>query len=198
MVWFKKNEESELDDSKEHVRHGSWRDNLKGVWRESEPGQKNVNGLKYSSLLQVPSTRGARLLKSLIKQEESLARVTGYNVKLVEKAGTPLARLFQRVYVPQYCHGEDCHPCLFSSDKEASKCRMSNIVYEATCLLCIEQLEKGSKEKKDVSKYIGESSRTLAEISREQVSGAGNLEYENFIVKHWISCHNDSSRAPNM
>ena len=40
MVWFKKNEESELDDSKEHVRHGSWRDNLKGVWRESEPGQK--------------------------------------------------------------------------------------------------------------------------------------------------------------
>ena len=45
---------------------------------------------------------------------------------------------------------------------------------------------------------LGESSRTLAERSREHINGAGNLDYDNFIVKHWVSSHSDSADIPSM
>ena len=59
-------------------------------------------------------------------------------------------------------------------------------------------MKNGARAKTDVGKYIGESSRTLAERSREHISGAGNLEFENFIVKHWVTCHSNCICAPNM
>ena len=47
-------------------------------------------------------------------------------------------------------------------------------------------------------KYIGETSRTLAERSVEHVSAASKLDADNFIVKHWVSQHRDSIKPPRI
>ena len=47
-------------------------------------------------------------------------------------------------------------------------------------------------------KYIGETSRTLAERSTEHVTAAEGLDADNFIVKHWVSSHPDLTRQPRM
>ena len=96
------------------------------------------------------------------------------------------------------CHWPDCPTCANRETGKSSSCRISNIVYEATCIECLKQVSDGIKPKDQVGRYIGESSRTLAERSREHVAGAGNLEYENFIVKHWVISHSDSIGPPCM
>ena len=147
--------------------------------------------------MQLPSTKGGRLIKELIKMESTLARMSGYCVKYVEKSGTQLARLFPRVFTPPKCHWPECPTCENTEEVKMSKCRVSNIVYEAVCVDC-EAVNVGDNASKRISKYIGESSRTLAERSKEHVEGALNCEYDNFIVKHWVTSHCDLTKPPRM
>ena len=132
-------------------------------------------------------------MKELMKIEPQLAKLTGYNVKIVEKSGVQLARLFQRVYSPSTCHWNDCPACKFcDTSKKKSKCRVTNIVYEAVCIECEDTAAKQDGGKNNfIGRYIGESSRTLAERSKEHTDGAKNCEYDNFIVKHWVNHHSD-------
>ena len=127
-----------------------WRDRLYGCWRDNSYSQRCETGMEFTTLMQVPSSEGGRLLKDLVKLESSLARITNYNVKYVEKSGIPLARMFQRVFPPKSCHWEQCPVCMHSDAKKSSKCRVANIVYEAVCLECKEEGNKhtrGSVEK---------------------------------------------------
>ena len=82
----------------EEQRAGSqaWRTELKGPWRGSKPIQRPVKGVPFTTVLQVPSTRGSMLLKEIARIEPKLTKMTGYAVKLVEKNGVPLARMFNR------------------------------------------------------------------------------------------------------
>ena len=129
MTWFRKKRECEEEgigsesNCKEEVensnavagergkRDPTWRDGLGKSWELDSVQQRNVGNLNYSSLLQVPSTKGARLLRVLIRQESTIARISGYNVKMCKKSGNPFARLFQRVYTPKVCHWSDCPTC---------------------------------------------------------------------------------------
>ena len=117
----------------------------------------------------------------MIKLEETLAVLTGYNVKMVEKSGTQLSRLFQRVYVNNTCHWEECPVCTGRNESKPSKCRVNNVVYEAVCLKCEEEIKRGRKEPSDLGRYIGESSRTLSERSKEHIEGLQAYDYNNFI-----------------
>ena len=72
-----------------------WRTKLQGQWRGARPLQKKVNGMQYTTVLQVPSTRSSRLLVELAKSENRLARLTGYTVKLTEKKWCAVSTLFQ-------------------------------------------------------------------------------------------------------
>ena len=38
----------------------------------------------------------------------------------------------------------------------------------------------------------------MAERSKEHVDGAANCEYDNFIVKHWVTAHREVSDPPRM
>ena len=79
-------------------------------------------------------------MKELVKSESKLAHLTGYNVKIVEKSGTQLVRLFQRVHTPTQCHWDGCPACRYvDSNSKSSKCRINNVVYEAVCLECEEE-----------------------------------------------------------
>ena len=179
-----------------------WRNRLQGKWRSSSFNQRRVKGMNYSSIVQVPSTKGSRLFKVLVKQETRLVTLTGYNVKVVEKSGMQLARLFQRVYTPRTCHWRECPACANAdTTKGPSKCRVNNIVYEAVCMECedlAKELDKitTTKEISFIGRYIGESSRTLSERSKEHIDGVKNYDHDNFIVKHWVNHHNEFEEAP--
>ena len=154
--------------SQKKKKIGGWRGKLEGVWKGPAPLQRPVKGLKYTTVLQVPNSNNAALVKELARLEPKLAKLTKYSVKLVEKSGIPLARLFNRTFDESNCHWQDCPVCLYS-DKKGSKCRQNNVVYESTCLRCESQIKQGVRQEDKLGKYIGETSRCLAERSREHV-----------------------------
>ena len=71
-------------------------------------------------------------------------------------------------------------------------------MYEAVCLKCEEEIKRGRKEPSDLGRYIGESSRTLSERSKEHIEGLQAYDYNNFIVKHWANCQSDLEEAPGI
>ena len=52
--------------------NNSWRTSLVGCWRGLQPTQFKPKGAKYSSVLQVPSSKGGILLKELAAMESKL------------------------------------------------------------------------------------------------------------------------------
>ena len=153
--------------------------------------------MDFSSVLQVPNTKDAVLQKNLIKEESKLARISGYNVRIVESSGVQLIRLFPRTFKRASCHWTNCEVCMQRGDKP-SRCRTNNLVYEGSCLECKGEVEDGARLPEDAGVYVGESSRTLAERVREHVNGAKNLEYDNFITKHWALQHSDLKEPPKI
>ena len=74
MNWFRKKNEDILDDERKEtdtaearkkLKLPTWRDRLKGVWREPTSGQRSTRGRGFSSLLQIPNTKGAKLMKTM-------------------------------------------------------------------------------------------------------------------------------------
>ena len=61
----------------------NWRQNLPEEWKGTKPIQFKVPNMKYTSLLQVPSTKGSKLLKAIARSEPRLAKASGYHVKVV-------------------------------------------------------------------------------------------------------------------
>ena len=154
--------------------------------------------MDFSTVLQVPNTKNSILLNNLIKAEERLALVSGYNVKLIEQSGVQLSRLFQGMSHKHKCHWRSCPVCREYKGKGSSGCRTSNLVYEGTCINCLEEVEAGSRLEADVGKYIGESGRTLAERSLEHDKAAASFDKDNFIIKHWVLHHRDLKERPRI
>ena len=124
--------------------------------------------------------------------------MTGYNVKLVESSGIPLARQIQKNFSPAKCHWEECAACEGNDEKMGSRCRLSNVVYEGVCLDCLDDCDRGKRSERDIGRYIGESGRTLAERSGEHARGARAMDADNFIVKHWVLQHPVLDRKPKI
>ena len=166
----------------------SWRSLLSFDWKGSKPIQLKVPGMDYTTVLQVPSSKGSVLLKEIAKIEPILAKSTGYHMKLVEKSGKPLLNLFSENPILTKCHREDCHPCKNKSVKGNSLCGLKNVVYEATCDLCLnEHIADPTKANKGV--YIGQTYRTLYERSLEHFGSLRRMESGSFMFKHWAIHH---------
>ena len=197
MNWYRSGKKNKPEKGRSESE--SWRTRLKGVWRGSTSAQKRVKMMDYRTVLQVPNSKNGVLLKNLIKAEDNLALISGYNVKMVEQSGVQLSRIFPGMpSSTKKCHWTDCPVCSESNVKGASGCRISNIVYEGECIDCLEDVENGIKTASDVGKYIGESGRTLAERSLEHVRGAKSFDKDNFIIKHWVLHHSDSTERPRI
>ena len=106
MTWFSPEGSKGDSDGRE------WRSKLHGIWRGAQPIQRKIKGIPYSTVMQVPSTKGSWLMNKLCRAEPKLAKITGYSVKYVEKSGVQLARLFNRVTAPTKCHWSDCSICI--------------------------------------------------------------------------------------
>ena len=81
MTWY----QSDGENYKEI--NGGWRRKLKGVWEGAKPVQRKVKGMEFTTVLQVPNTENSALLSGLAKKEPKIAKLSGYNVKIVEKSG---------------------------------------------------------------------------------------------------------------
>ena len=155
-----------------------------------------MKGLKYTTVLQVPNSKDSKLLRELARIEPKLAKLTKYSTKLVEKSGIPLVRLFSRTFDEGTCHWKDCPACAYP-DKRGSKCRQNNIVYESVCLVCEKEVGEGTRQSSKLGKYIGETSRCLAERSREHVQLYRNADERSFMLKHWALEHSESTDQPS-
>ena len=60
---------------------------MTGQWAGAKSLQRKVKGMEYTSVLQVPSSKGSKLLIKLSRREPKIAKVVGYNIKLTEKSG---------------------------------------------------------------------------------------------------------------
>ena len=129
MMWFNNKKKKDCDGERGSSTDNGWRRRLHGIWRGSSMSQKQVLKSGFSSVLNVPNTQGAALARKLIRCETKLAKITGYNIKIVEKSGVQLCKLFQRIYTPAKCHVNECPVCEFNNDKGGCRCRMSIVVY---------------------------------------------------------------------
>ena len=173
----------------------NWRAQLPREWRGSRPIQFKLPGVEYSTILQVPSSVNSRLLRALSRIEPRLAKSTKYHVKLVEKSGKPLAKMFSTDFSDGKCGRVDCKVCSNPDTKGPSLCMVSNVVYEAVCALCNEK-HKTDKQTPHQGKYVGETSRTLYERSCEHYALLENLDVTSFMYKHWAMAHDNLENPP--
>ena len=126
--------------------------------------------MKFTTIVQVPNTKNAVFYDNLVREENRLAKLSGYNANFVECLGILLVRLFPTVFKHPKCHRHSCQVCK-ESDKKFSNCKSRNLVYEGICKECEDEAREGNDDT-EVGVYIGESSRTLAERATEHVKGA--------------------------
>ena len=65
----------------------SWRSRLPVFWKESKLIQRKVPDMRYTTVMQVPSSVNSGLLKVLARINSRLAKTCGYQPMLVEKGG---------------------------------------------------------------------------------------------------------------
>ena len=126
-----------------------------------------------------------RLREALREMEQTL----GFRIKVAERAGRPLGSMFPltSLWEGAQCGRGECITCL-QEGEEMPPCSRKNLVYENICLECnpgatkggdLETLKEGAP-----SLYIGETSRSIFERSREHWEGVRKGEEGNHMVKH--------------
>ena len=98
------------------------------------------------------------------------------------------------------CLREDCIPCN-QGDEKRINCRKRNILYESRCQECNQ--EENNNQKKEISYlragkgiYVGESSRSLYERSKEHQADRDNMQEDSHQVKHWLLHHQELQCPP--
>ena len=160
-----------------------WPQKIPKGWSGSKPIQYCVPGMTFSSVMHVPSSKNSRLLKMLSKAEPRVAKITGYQVKFVEKPGRNLCNMFQKEISHTKCYREDCKVCFNSNPTIPSICQLKGVVYLGICRLC-DHKHKNNDQKRHKGIYVGETSRTLSQRAKEHFSALKRLDDSSFMFKH--------------
>ena len=151
------------------------------------------------SVFFVDNTAGGMLAKRFQQAEETTGDMTGYRIRITESAGTPMSMLLPSTnpWGPQDCLREDCVTCR-QGDERRIDCRKRNILYESECTICKKTKDEGDREriKSGRGVYVGESSRSIYERSKEHVAGRVIQDEDNHQIKHWLSSHEDLLAPP--
>ena len=129
-----------------------------------------------STVMFVPNTKGATLLKKLKGGESVLSKLSGFRVNYTEAGGTQLIRMFnQDLGKGLHCGREVCPPCDFTDGKKRQNCRTRNILYETYCSECNpesrtnnqkagpDRNQPGGISAPKIGYYIGKTSRSFYE-----------------------------------
>ena len=187
-------------------------------WYEDKTGEKEGTGLKdgkrrkmdmkdgrdvpTSTVVFVPPSKGGKLLGMLKDKEDELARITKFRVRYQEAGGTKLGLMFSTdLGAGEGCGRNDCQPCGSRKEKRPN-CKARSILYESKCNICNTDVASSHQEGSANSQagrkgiYIGETSRSLYERSREHMKDAEDFSHGSHIVKHWINEHAESESCP--
>ena len=88
------------------------------------------------SVIFMDNTAEGELARRFQKAEEEAGEVTGYRIRIIESAGTPMGMLLPstNTWGPQDCTRKDCVTCNQNDEKNID-CRKRNILYESECVL---------------------------------------------------------------
>jgi hypothetical protein len=157
----------------------------------------------------VDSTKGGVLAKRLRAEEDRLAALTGFRVKIVESGGSQLRQVLPNTnpWAGLKCGRSKCWTC-GQNDETVINCFKRNVLYESHCTWCNPPEEdkeksgkvggKGGEDKKleDRAVYVGETSRSLFERTGEHLADALKRKPDSHIRKHWDDAHPGSEMPP--
>ena len=132
---------------------------------------------------------------------EKLEGIIGCKIKVVERSGTPISRLFPltRLWEGIPCAREDCVPCGQGGER-IYPCNKRSVTYQNICLVCHPEggnkVAKFNPEAKVPGVYIGESARSLYERGGEHWKGYRERRDDSHIWKHQM-LHHGGDTAPN-
>ena len=149
------------------------------------------------------NTAGGILVKRMQEGESTIGDKTDVRVRMTEAAGTPLGVLLtsNNPWGTKDCERDDCVTCA-QGDENLIDCKKRNILYESACTVCNPVDEKKGKKneisflKAGKAIYVGESSRSLYERTKEHMSDRNGWKEESHQVKHWITDHPELQEPP--
>ena len=123
--------------------------------------------------------------------------------KMTEAAGTPMSLILttNNPWGSQDCGRKDCTTCA-QDDECRIDCKRRSVLYESFCTLCNPgEVRKGKKDEMTFLRegkgiYVGESSRSLFERTREHVADRDSRKEESHQVKHWLLDHAELQEPP--
>ena len=133
-------------------------------------------------------------MRELVNRLEPLL---GFKIKVVERCGRSLQSQFplNSLWQGAKCGREDCVTCEQEGAEELPDCSKRSVLYENACLECIPTAgKKGGPREQDVNPevpalYVGESSRSVMERSKEHWAGYVGAKEDNHMVRHQLISH---------
>ena len=121
-----------------------------------------------------------------------LSSSLGFGIKIVERCGSSLRSRFplSTLWEGNQCGRKDCTTCTQGAEK-IPQCTKTSVVYENICQKCNKEAG-GKKELEKVvedSIYIGESSRSIYERSKEHWEDWRSRSSKSHILKHQELAH---------
>ena len=194
--WFRKEENTDQEvDEEENAERMLNKYLMDG--NNQEAGSSNKKEIPTRTVMFVENTKGGELAKRLREVERRTQNMMGFKTKVVEGVGSKLRNLLpnSNPWKGAGCAREGCIPCAQPGEKKQD-CRKRNIVYESRCMVCNPEGEKAKKVGKELedkretpSIYVGESSRSLHERSKEHWADFEAESGDSHILKHWITHH---------
>ena len=183
-------------------RKGQMRNNFKSVRRNSVNDHKGYenssnrpltrgalrNMNRVTTALFVPKTPKGHLAEMIqLKEDRELVRRSDWTVKVLEKPGIQLAKLFIYKFVMDTgCWRGDRCIC----KGQGNMCTAKGVVYEAKCMTCYESPAK------IISTYVGETARQVGTRALEHLDKARLFKTDSFIIEHWMLQHPVDTRPP--
>ena len=151
------------------------------------------------SVMFVENTRDGILARMLQVEEKRLGGMTSYRVRVAESAGMALSRMLPSTnpWGPGDCGRHDCQLCN-QQDETRQDCRKRNVLYENRCQVCMVDVKTDGKLNQEDGKgvYIGETSRSMYERSKEHQKDRDDKSEDSHQVKHWALDHPDLQSPP--
>ena len=112
--------------------------------------EEQDQGKPVKAVMFVPYTVGSELAKRLRDAEGKLETLTGYRLKIVERAGTNLVDILTKSdpWQGKDCERAGCLLCLTKSrtgKQMTQDCTRRSLVYETWCMTCLEKDEDAAK-----------------------------------------------------
>ena len=161
---------------------------------EWDPNKEEGRRMPTRSVLFVEFSEDSLLAKRMKETMDKLEGIIGCKVKVVERSGTPISRLFPltRLWEGVACAREDCVTCQQGGERIYA-CNLRSLTYQNICLVCHpgggEKVAKLNAEVSVPGVYIGESARSLYERGREHWKGFRERREDSHIWKHQVLHH---------